>query len=111
MTFEPMDLKALTDRDLAGLLELFRTLAPKNRVAVDLFAIVETEMLSRHEPTSISEYPDDQLSNATAELASLVDHSRANGIPDDYPSMRFLLLNLTALVDEMERRGMVNEVQ
>lgn len=112
MTFEPMDLTALTDSDLAALLEAMRVLAlTRNRIALDMYAIIEAEMLARHQPVEITDYTDDEISKATAALACAVDTSRANGIDDAYPAMKFLLLNLTALIDEMEKRGMVQELQ
>jgi len=112
MTIDRRDLTALTDSDLALLLEAFRALASqKNRVALDLFAIVEKEMLTRYQSTKIADYTDDDLANTVTALASAVDTSRANGIDDDYPTMRFLLLNLTVFIDEMERRGTVKEIQ
>jgi len=112
MMFEPMELKALTDEDLVALLAALRELATtRNRPALDMYCIVETELLLRHEPIEISDYSDDELNKATACLACAVDASRTAGIQDDYPAMKFLMLNITALVDELERRGMVHEVQ
>jgi hypothetical protein len=83
----------------------------KNRVALDLYCIIEREMLARHESVEIADYTDDELSNATACLCCAVDTSRAAGVDDSHPAMQFLLFNITALVGEMEKRGMVKELQ
>jgi hypothetical protein len=112
MNFVPMEIKEMKGDDLAALLEAMRALAlTKNRVALDLLVIVEREMLSRHESTPIADYADEDLSTATACLCCAVDTIRASGVEDDYPASRFLLLNLTALLDELEKRGLVHEVQ
>jgi hypothetical protein len=102
-----MDLKELSDEDLSAFLEVFRALAmqKKNKVAMDLFAIVEREMLSRHESTPIAEYRDDELVAMIEILKAAVDSARANGARDDVPLMQFLLENLTVLIGEAEKRG------
>jgi hypothetical protein len=110
--FEPMDLKTIASTDLAALLEAMRELAlTKNRVALDLFAIIETEMLSRHQPVEIGDYLDTEIAEATVAIAAAIDATRARGITDDYPAVQFLRFNITTLVNEMEKRGMVKEVQ
>jgi hypothetical protein len=102
----------MTSDDLAALLEGLRALAlTKNRIALDLYCVIEKEMLARHQTMEISDYSDNELSEVTATLACAVDASRAAGVSDDYPASKFLLLNLNALLDELERRGMVAELQ
>ena len=67
---ESLDLSQLTDADLAGMLAAFRELAlTRNRIALDLYAIVEKEMLSRHRSLEITDYTDDELNKAVACLS------------------------------------------
>ena len=100
-----MDLGEIAESDLAALLEFFRLSANGgNRLFLDLFTIIEREMLSRYETTALADYPDQTLMDALARLATLIDEQRAAGMKDDYPALRFLLLNVTAIVTEWERR-------
>ena len=60
-----MDLERISSNDLVALLEAFRAMGQEdNRVAVDLFCIVEREMLRRHESTELTHYTDDELAGA-----------------------------------------------
>ena len=108
-----MDLKEISDKDLAALLELFRTLATtrSNRVALDLSAIIERESLSRRQSTPIEDYTDNELVRIIEDLTSFVDDGRAKGMPDDHPGARFILENLTALISEAKRRDLIKEPQ
>jgi len=103
--FEPMDLSEVSEPDLAALLEGMRALAmTKNRAALDLFCIVEREFLVRHQPTEVANYSDQDLHNATAALCICINEGRKRGLSDDYPTIRFMLLAVTAFVGELERR-------
>lgn len=108
-----MDLKEIADNDLGALLEFFRTTAiqASNRFMLDLFYIVERESLSRHETTPIADYQDRDLIDAIERLRMLVDQHRAAGVQDDYPTVHFMLLNLTVAIEEAERRGIVKPIQ
>src|SRR5262245_34966260 len=102
-----MDLTTLGADDLAALVESFRALALRgNRVAFDLFCITERAMLDRHQSTPIAEYTDAELSEMTATMATAVDSARANGGKDEAPGQQFLLYTMTALVNELEKRGL-----
>jgi hypothetical protein len=106
------DLKALADEYLSVLLEAFRALAPtKNRVTLDLFCIIEKEMLRRCQPTNIEDYTDDDLTTAMIMLTDAVDVARAGGAPDDNPAMQFLLQTITDLAGEVQSRGLVQQLQ
>jgi hypothetical protein len=85
--------------------------ATGNRIALDLFIIIGRETLRRHESLEIAEHSDQHLTEAVTCLCNAVDKAREAGVADDYPALRFLMLNITALVDEMEKRGMVKELQ
>jgi hypothetical protein len=112
MNFSPTELREIADSDLALLAEAMGKLAlTKNRVAVDLYTIIARETLRRHESLEIADYSDVELAVAISCLCAAVDASRAAGVSDDYPASRFLLLNLNALLDELERRGLVKELQ
>lgn len=109
---ESLDLSQLTDADLAGMLAAFRELAlTRNRIALDLYAIVEKEMLSRHRSLEITDYTDDELNKAVACLCCAVDAARKGGLADDYPGVKFLLATINGLLDEMESRGLVHALQ
>jgi hypothetical protein len=81
-----MDLEQISDNDLAGLLQLFAALAAggKNRVAHDLFTIVEREGARRHKSTKIAEYQDNEIVETVTVLTSFVDDMRAKGAPDNH---------------------------
>ena len=103
-----MNLKDLTDKDLALLLNVFRTLAEgNNRVAIDIGAIVEAEGLSRRRPTDIADYTDADLVRTIEDLKSFVEHNRAAGVSDNCPYMQFVLENMTVLIDEAEKRDLI----
>jgi len=108
-----MDLKDIADSDLGALLEFFRAAAMQgsSKFMVDLFYIVERESLSRHKTTPIRDYQDKDLVEAIERLKALVDEQRAAGVPDDYPGLHFVLLNLTVAIEEAERRGLIKPVQ
>ena len=112
MTIDKMDLSTIADAELAAMLEAFRAVGQQgNRVALDLFCIVEREMLRRHESTEIAHYTDDELAGAVALITHAVDASRAGGVPDDCPAVQFLLLAITDLAPEVERRGLIKPLQ
>jgi len=108
-----MDLKEIADQDLGALLQFFRTTAMQgsNTFMLDLFYIVERESLSRHKTKPIRDYQDKDLVEAIKQLKALVDEQRAAGVPDDYPGLHFVLLNLTVAIEEAERRGLIKPVQ
>ena len=107
-----MKLADLTDDDLAALLEGFRAVAlTGNRAAMELFSIVEREMLTRRQSTEIAHYTDDELAGALVMLTRAVDASRAGGVPDDYPAVQFLLVTITDLAGEVESRGLIRPIQ
>jgi hypothetical protein len=101
-----LELKNLTDSELSSFLELFRncSVASHSRFFLDLFCIVERETLARHTSTELPDYSDRELSDAVQRLTALVDDMRSQGAPDNYPSLRFLLLALNGALDEIERR-------
>jgi hypothetical protein len=103
---EKLQLSDLSDSELSGLLEIFRQLAVdgRSRLFMDLFCITEKEILSRHISTKIENYTADELSHAIGRLTNLVDSVRGQGVPDSAPSLRFVLLALTGIVNEWERR-------
>jgi hypothetical protein len=111
--FEKMDLTEVSNADLKALHEALRQVAisPPNRAALDVLAIIEEEMLRRHQPTEIADYTDKEIGETVAVLVAAVDGTRSVGVSDDYPAVRFMRVNITALVDEMERRGLVHELQ
>ena len=108
-----MDLDQISDNDLADLLALFHSLAAggRNRPAFDLYNIIEREGTRRHKSTLISDYQDDQLAETITALTAFVDDMRARGAPDDHPGLYFVLENLTTLIGEAERRGLIKPVQ
>jgi hypothetical protein len=108
-----MGLEQISDNDLAGLLQLFQTLAAggKNRVAFDLYIIIEREGTRRHQSTLIAEYEDNQLVEAVNALTAFVDDMRAKGVPDSQPGLYFVLENLTTLIEEAERRDLIKPIQ
>jgi hypothetical protein len=110
--FEPMDLSDVSEPDLAVLLQGMRALAmTKNKPALDLFCIVEREFLARHPSTEIGNYSDTDLHNAAAALCVAIDEGRKRGLSDDYPTLRFMLLAVTAFAGELERRGTGYQLQ
>ncbi|MBM2804490.1 MAG: hypothetical protein HW419_2383 [Deltaproteobacteria bacterium] len=108
-----VDLEQISDNDLAGLLQLFHALAAggKNRVAHDLYIIIEREGTRRHQSTPIAEYEDNQVVEAVNALTSFVDDMRAKGATDDHPGLHFILESVTVLIGEAERRGLVKPLQ
>lgn len=106
------DLHTLDDEHLSIMLEAFRVLAlTKNRVALDLFCIIEREVLRRCQTTRIEDYADDDLTGAMAMLTDAVDAARAGGATDDNPAMQFLLTTITDLAGEVQSRGLIQQLQ
>src|SRR5262245_51857498 len=99
-------LPLMSNDQLDLFLEAFRhrAKASKNRFWLDLFCIVETEMLSRHHYTSVEELTDHELGEAAERLKDLIDDFRISQIPDDYPPSAFVLLALNLIIGEIERR-------
>jgi hypothetical protein len=102
----------ITDEDLGALMEGFRALGQTgNRIGLDLFCIIEREMLKRHQGALVKDYSDEDLAAAVVMLTRCVDTSRAAGIPDDHPAVQFCLLAITSLSAEVEGRGLVQRLQ
>src|SRR5262245_40470579 len=101
-----MDPKELNNVELSSFLELFRysAIAGRNRFFLDMMVIVEKEMIARHTTTEITHYNERELVDAIEQMKSLVDQLRDQGMANDYPALRFVLVAMTAAIGEMERR-------
>jgi hypothetical protein len=109
---DPLDLTEISSTDLKALHEALREVALiPNRAALDILAVLEKEMLRRHEPSNISDYSDDEINQALAVLVTVIDETRSRGIDDGHAAVKFCLLNVTALVDELEKRNLIHELQ
>jgi hypothetical protein len=110
--FDLVDLPEISDGDLQLLHTALRELGlTRNRPALDVLATIESEMLRRHRPTDPGDYADEELSKTLGLLTTAIDAARGCGISDEYPAMRFLLTVTNWVLDELERRGGIHQLQ
>lgn len=107
-----MDPKTIATHDLKALIAFSDVLARAgNRYFADMFKILMSEALARHETTEMQQYSDRELIEGIERLKVAVDDSRAAGLRDDYPALEFTRLALAAAIEELERREREQTVQ
>src|SRR5437762_4967467 len=98
---ELLDLRTIPTQDLKNLVEICAS-HQANHFFQDNFVLLSRILLAQHECLEMSEYSEQDLTEAAAVFVDLLDRNQL--LPADHPAKMFLRFNLTAAHDELERR-------